>query len=78
MPLAFVLISSEIGTENEVLKKLQQVENVVEAHVVYGVYDIVVKVKAETVGKLKETVTSKIRGLDKVKSTLTMIVTEST
>ncbi|MEM2897159.1 MAG: Lrp/AsnC ligand binding domain-containing protein [Candidatus Bathyarchaeia archaeon] len=76
MPLAFVLINSEIGAEDEVLEELKKVENVKEAYVVYGVYDIVAKVEAETMDKLKEVVTWKIRRLDKVRSTLTMIVME--
>jgi len=76
MPLAFVLINSEIGAEDEVLKELKKIENVKEAYVVYGVYDIVAKVEAETMDKLKEVVTWKIRRLDKVRSTLTMIVME--
>jgi DNA-binding Lrp family transcriptional regulator len=76
MPLAFVLINSEIGAEDEVLKELRKIENVKEAYVVYGVYDIVAKVEAETMDKLKEVVTWKIRRLDKVRSTLTMIVME--
>jgi len=76
MPSAFVLINTEIGAESEVLKQLKGVEGVEEAHAVYGVYDIVAKVKAETMDKLKEIVTWNIRRLDKVRSTLTMIVIE--
>jgi DNA-binding Lrp family transcriptional regulator len=74
MSVAFVLINAEIGSEKEVLEGLGKVKNVIEAHMVYGVYDIVAKVEAETMEKLKETITWKIRRLDKVRSTLTMIV----
>ena len=77
MPLAFVLINAEIGAEDEVLKTLTQIHNVKEAYVVYGVYDIEAKVEAETMTKLKEVVTWNIRRLDRVRSTLTMIVMES-
>jgi len=76
MPSAFVLINTEIGAESEVLKQLRGIEGVEEAHAVYGVYDIVAKVKAETMDKLKEIVTWNIRRLDKVRSTLTMVVIE--
>ena len=75
-PIAFVLINTEIGSENEVLKTLKKVNGVKEAYSVYGVYDIVAKIQAETMDKLKEMVTWHIRRLDKVRSTLTMIVTE--
>jgi DNA-binding Lrp family transcriptional regulator len=73
-----VLINAEIGSEDEVLKQLKSLPNVKESYVVYGVYDIVAKVSAETMDKLKEIVTWKIRRLDKVRSTLTMIVVEGT
>ena len=78
MPLSFVLINAEIGSEDEVLKELKKLPNVKESYVVYGVYDIVAKVEAESMDKLKEVVTWKIRRLDKVRSTLTMIVVEGT
>ncbi|MBS7604771.1 MAG: Lrp/AsnC ligand binding domain-containing protein [Candidatus Bathyarchaeia archaeon] len=76
MPVAFVLINSEIGSEGEVLNELKKVEGVEEAYSVYGVYDIVAKVKADSMEKLKDIVTWKIRRLNKVRSTLTMIVIE--
>jgi len=76
MPIAFVLINTEIGSESDVLKTLKKVDGVVEAYSVYGVYDVIAKIKADTMDKLKEMVTWNIRRLDKVRSTLTMIVTE--
>jgi len=77
MPLAFVLINAEIGAEDEVLKALNKIDNVKEAYMVYGTYDIIAKVEADSMTKLKEVVTWKIRRLDKVRSTLTMIVMET-
>jgi DNA-binding Lrp family transcriptional regulator len=76
MPMAFVLINTEIGSENEVLDDLKKIEAVKEAYMVYGVYDVVAKVSANTMYKLKEIVTWHVRRLDKVRSTLTMIVIE--
>ena len=78
MPVAFVLINAEIGSEDEVVTELRKIANVKESYVVYGVYDIVAKVEGESMDKLKEIVTWKIRRLDKVRSTLTMIVVEGT
>lgn len=74
MPIAFVLINAEIGSEDQVLDTLTKIANIQEAYVVYGAYDIVAKVEAESMAKLKEVITWKIRRLDKVRSTLTMIV----
>jgi DNA-binding Lrp family transcriptional regulator len=76
MPTAFVLINAEIGAEDEILNELRKIKNVKESYIVYGVYDIIAKVEAETMDKLKECVTWNVRRLDKVRSTLTMIVVE--
>jgi len=76
MPVAFVLINTEIGSETAVLNTLKGVEGVIEAFAVYGVYDVVAKITADTMDKLKEIVTWHVRRLDKVRSTLTMIVVE--
>ena len=76
MAEAFVLINTEVGGENEVLKALMGVEGVEEAYIVYGIYDVVAKVRAPDIESLKTIVTTNIRKLPKVKSTLTMIVVE--
>jgi len=76
MPVAFIFINAEVGSEDEALKQLRKMENVKEAYGVYGVYDIVAKVEAETIDKLREVITSKVRKLRWVRSTLTMMVTE--
>jgi DNA-binding Lrp family transcriptional regulator len=76
MPKAFVLINADLGTEEDLVKELKRIPNVTEVHVVYGVYDIIAKVEADTMEKVKETITWNIRRLEKVRSTLTMIVVE--
>ncbi|MCJ7761943.1 Lrp/AsnC ligand binding domain-containing protein [Candidatus Bathyarchaeota archaeon] len=74
MPRALVLINVESGSEDEVLKELKRLEGVEEAYTSYGVYDLIAKIKADTMEQLKETVTRKIRALSKVRSTLTLII----
>ena len=76
MPLAFVLVNAELGSEDKVVEELRKIVNVKESYAVYGVYDVVAKVEAESMDKLKEIITWKIRRLDKVRSTLTMLVIE--
>jgi DNA-binding Lrp family transcriptional regulator len=76
MPIAFVMINAELGSEKELVKELRNIEGVVEANEVYGVYDIVVKVDLPTMDKLKEVISRKIRSLRGVRSTLTMMVIE--
>ena len=76
MPRAFVLINVESGAEDSVLKQLRNINGVEESYVSYGVYDLVIKVKADTMEELKDDVTNKIRGLNQVRSTLTLIMIE--
>ena len=78
MPTAYVLITTEAGAVSSVIDSLKKIDNVTETYMVYGVYDIVAEVKAETMDKLEEIVTWDLRSLDKVRSTLTMIVIEDT
>jgi|Deesub1362A_J573_1020465.scaffolds.fasta_scaffold01420_7 DNA-binding Lrp family transcriptional regulator len=78
MPTAFLLINIEIGSESEVLESLRKIDAVEEAYMVYGVYEVVAKVKAESMDKLKEIVAWHVRRLDKVRSTTTMMVIEET
>ncbi len=74
--MAFVLINAEIGSEEEILRELLKVEGVKEAYVVYGVYDVIAKIRADTMDKLKDIVTWHVRRMSKIRSTLTMIVME--
>jgi DNA-binding Lrp family transcriptional regulator len=76
MLTAFVFISTELGEEKNLLKQIRSISNVKEAHIVYGVYDIVVKIEAENTDKLKELITRNIRSLSGVRSTITMTVAE--
>jgi DNA-binding Lrp family transcriptional regulator len=76
MPQAFVLINVESGAEEDVVRELKRVEGVQEAYYSYGVYDIITKIKADSMDKLKDTVTRKIRTLNRVRSTLTLIMME--
>ncbi|MCS7105129.1 MAG: Lrp/AsnC ligand binding domain-containing protein [Thermofilaceae archaeon] len=76
MPTAYVLISTDVGAEREVLERLKEFPEVEEAYVVYGIYDLVVKIDVERQEDLREVLTNKLRKLDKVRSTLTMIAVE--
>lgn len=67
---------TEIGEESAVLNELKKIEYAREASLTYGAYDIVAKVQTETREKLEEVITEKIRRLNDVRSTLTMMVVE--
>ncbi len=74
MASAYLLLNVETGTEEDVMNDLKTHQEVKEAWMVYGVYDIIVRVETETMEKLKNVVSWTIRRLDRVRSTMTMIV----
>lgn len=76
MPIAFVLLNAELGNENELLKEVRAIEHVKYVYVLYGAYDLVVKIEAPDNETLKKTISNQIRQLKNVRSTLTMTVIE--
>ncbi|MGQ0605427.1 MAG: Lrp/AsnC ligand binding domain-containing protein [Candidatus Nitrosotenuis sp.] len=81
MPIAFILLNSDLGSDQEIITKIKEmlaVEKGIKSEVqgVYGIYDIVVKIEADNSDHLRNIITSKIRKIDKVQSTLTMMVIE--
>ena len=77
MPTAYVFMNTEIGSESIVLEALKKIEEVEEAHALWGVYDIIASVKTDTINKLVSVITKKIENIKKINAKLTMIITES-
>ena len=81
MPIAFVLINSDLGKDVEIIGKIKEImqsekDISYEIQGVYGVYDIVVKVSSDDSPRLRSIVTNQIRKIENVQSTLTMMVIE--
>lgn len=76
MTVVYILINTELGMEEDLLQELRKMENIKEAYLTYGVYDVIVKAEAENMENLKELVAFKIRRMKEVKNTLTMTVAE--
>ena len=79
MPAAYVLLNSDLGSDtsviNEVKHLLEDEDGVrYEIQGVYGVYDIVLKLMTSDSDTLRYIITTKIRRISKVQSTLTMMV----
>jgi len=70
---AFVLVLTTAGKERETLEKLKEIPEVKEAYVVYGEYDLLLKVEAETLKALDDVIMGKIRRLPEVQLTSTLI-----
>ena len=81
MPTAYVLINSDLGTDESTISKIKEIlkdEKDVEftTQGVYGIYDIVLKISSDNTDVLRNIITYKIRKINKVQSTLTMMVVE--
>ncbi|MEX0861919.1 Lrp/AsnC ligand binding domain-containing protein [Nitrosopumilus sp.] len=80
MPTAYVLLNSDLGSDESIIKEVKQIltgEDVeFEIQGVYGVYDIVLKLTSDDAEKLRGIITNKVRKISKVQSTLTMMVIE--
>lgn len=78
MPLAYVLINTALGSEEKVVSELKKLEGIIEVHTLYGMFDVIAKVEIKDMGdKLKEDITWKIRRINEVQSTITLIVASS-
>ena len=81
MPTSYILINSDLGTDESIITKLKEIlanQNDVQYEIqgVYGVYDIVLKLTSDNIDILRSTITNKIRKIGSVQSTLTMMVIE--
>jgi|TARA_B100000949_G_scaffold165128_1_gene145640 DNA-binding Lrp family transcriptional regulator len=81
VPTAYVLINSDLGTDESIISKIKEIlkdEKDVEftTQGVYGIYDIVLKISSDDTDILRNIITYKIRKINKVQSTLTMMVVE--
>ncbi|MFP4170908.1 MAG: Lrp/AsnC ligand binding domain-containing protein [Methanomassiliicoccales archaeon] len=74
MPNGMVLLNSEIGSESKVLDDLVKLDEVERAYLIYGVYDILAEVTADTMEELQAIITGKVRLIPGVRSTLTLVV----
>jgi len=73
MAEAYILINCEIGSEEQVITALKNIDSVKEVHGTFGAYDILAKIESPQVEDLRETITWKIRKIDKIRSTLTLM-----
>ena len=76
MSQAFVLINCELGSEEKIIEELKTLSDVKNVQGTFGAYDIIVEISSETVEQIRETITWKIRKIEKIRSTLTLTKVE--
>ncbi len=77
MTTAYVLINCVLGYEEQIIEELKHISDVKEVHGTFGAYDILAEVESANVENLRDTISWKIRKLDRVRSTLTLMVIEN-
>ena len=77
MNKGFVLLNCDLGAEDYIVDELNHIPSVIQAYVTFGAYDIIAEIHAETQESFEETVSSKIRQLTRVVSTMTLSVVNS-
>ena len=73
MAIAYILINCELGYEESIIQELKNLDSVIEVHGTFVAYDILAKIESPTVDVLRETITWKIRKIDQIRSTLTLM-----
>ena len=73
---AFVLINCELGSEEEIISELKTFSDVKEVKGTFGAYDIIAEISSESIEKIRETISWKIRKIEKIRSTLTLTKVE--
>lgn len=76
MPSAFVIIHCDPVETYYVIRNLKYIPEVKAADDVFGYYEVVCKVEADTQKNLEKIITSKIRRIKHIISTMTLSVIE--
>ena len=73
MVIAYILINCELGSEESIIQQLKSIDDIIEVSGTFGAYDILAKIESSTVEVLREIITWKIRKIDQIRSTLTLM-----
>ena len=73
MPKAYILINCESGYESLIATSIKSVDNVLTCSIVYGVYDILIEIIYDTLKQLEYIIKNRIRKINKIQSTMTLI-----
>jgi DNA-binding Lrp family transcriptional regulator len=69
---AYVVATVKKGMEHKIAEKIQKIKEVTEVLVTYGLYDLVVRIEAKSLGHLDKIVTD-IRQMEEIEQTSTLV-----
>jgi DNA-binding Lrp family transcriptional regulator len=76
MVSAVMLVNTDIDAQQAVVEDLRHVEGVEEAHELYGVYDLLLKVRAQSIDELRDLAKHRIKRVTGVTSALTLMIND--
>ncbi|RFA93489.1 Lrp/AsnC family transcriptional regulator [Pyrobaculum aerophilum] len=74
---AVVFLNVDIGAEDRIMEELAAIPEVKAVYFVYGPYDIIIKIDAPDVEKIRSIVRDKVRKIEGIRSTTTLVVAKS-
>ena len=72
--LAYILFKVNSGTERDVCQKLVEFDEIIQADIIFGEYDVLAKIQTRDLGELESFVSEKVRNVPDVLVTSTMII----
>ncbi|MBR9679698.1 MAG: Lrp/AsnC family transcriptional regulator [Candidatus Altiarchaeota archaeon] len=76
MVYAYIMVRVDAGKEREVMKKLSGLSEVKDSHIIYGEWDLIIKIKSDSIEDITAFVVEKLRKIKQVKLTSTMIAAD--
>ena len=76
MSTAYILVNCTLGSEEGIISEISKLADVKEVRGTYGVHDVFVKVKSDNTETMNHTITSRIRKIPGITSTVTLVVIE--
>jgi DNA-binding Lrp family transcriptional regulator len=74
--VAYMLITTKYGKEREVSEELMKHKEVEDVHILYGQFDIILKIKAKDMAEVEKFILDKVRGNKDIESTETLIASD--
>ena len=70
---AYVLLNAELGQEASIIDALQGVKEITNIQSLYGIYDIIIEMEADSMDKIREVIFNNVRCIEHVKNTIMLI-----
>lgn len=75
--IAYIMINCEVGFEESIIEQLKSIEGIKQVQGVLGNFDILARIEVSSIEALRELLTSKIRKIEKIRCTTTVICTKN-